>query len=162
MATTRTINGTGYVIPDQGDSFSNWGGDISAWIGAVTNGGLFTQGGNFTLTNDVNFGPNYGLVSIYFKSRTAGIANTGVLQLANSDDIVWAGTGAQGDVSLTVDDNNYLVSNTGFNADSNKIINLATPTTGTDAVNKAYVDANVANLETFQRYSAKKSPGLLR
>lgn len=77
----------------------------------MTNGALYTQGGAFTLTNDVNFGASFGLVSSYFKSRTAAIANTGVLRLANTDTVVWAGTGAQGDIGLSVNTANYLISN---------------------------------------------------
>lgn len=146
MATNRVVNGVTYVIPDQGDSFS-WGTGVSAWIGAVTNGMLSKAGGLFTLTNDVDFGTTNGLKSLYFKSRNA-IGNSGILQLGNTDTIVWAGISGGADVGVTVSASNYLHSNTGFDAGTNKVVNLVTPTNPTDAATKAYVDASSANAVT--------------
>lgn len=139
MATNRTVNGVTYVIPDQGDNFS-WGTGLSGWVGAVTNGALYKSGGVFTLTADADFGANFGLKSLYFKSRSAAIANSGVVQLGNADAIVFAGGSGGVDVGLSVDSSNYIKSNTGFDAGSAKIVSVATPTATTDAATKGYVD----------------------
>lgn len=155
MATNRVINGVTYVIPDQNDNFL-WGTGLSGWVGAVTNGALFKSGGTFTLTSDVNFGTSFGLISLYYKSASANLANSGNVRLSNSDTIVWAGTSGGLDVGLT-EGGNKVESNTGFSAGNSKITNLATPTLGTDAVTKAYVDAgtaNTANIINILNYGA--------
>lgn len=123
MATNRVINGTTYVIPDQGDEFL-WGTGLSAWIGAVTNGALFTQGGSFPLASEVDFGTRFGLKALYLKSEST-VANSGVVRLGNSDSIVWAGVEDGADVGLTLDAENYLVCNTGFSNTVNWISILA-------------------------------------
>lgn len=77
--------GSTYNIPNQrGDT--PWSG-LSDFAVAVAAKGLNTGGGNFTLLADVNFGANFGIVSAYFKSRTANISTAGILRLANADTI---------------------------------------------------------------------------
>lgn len=140
MATNRVINGVTYVIPDQNDNFL-WGTGLSGWVGAVTNGALFKAGGTFTLTSDVNFGTSFGLISLYYKSASANLANSGNVRLSNTDSINFAGLSGGVDAALVVAGGNKLRSNTGLDANSITLSNVATPVAATDAATKAYVDA---------------------
>jgi hypothetical protein len=143
MATNRTINGVTYSIPDQGDNYL-WGTGVSGWVGAVTNGGLFKSAGLFQLTAELDFGTAYGLKALYFKSRAATVANSGALQLGNTDVVAWVGS--TGDVGLGIGANNAVKSNTGFDAGALKVANVASPTVSSDAATKGYVDSATANL----------------
>jgi len=84
---TVTWAGSSYNIPNQrGDT--PWSG-LSDFAIVVASKGLNTGGGNFTLLADINTGATFGIVSAYFKSRTANIATAGVLRLARADVIDW-------------------------------------------------------------------------
>lgn len=50
---------------------------------------LQKAGGSFTLLADVNFGPNFGILSTYYKTRGTNIATSGQFRLANDEEIVW-------------------------------------------------------------------------
>lgn len=101
MAISLTVNGISYSYPQSGDP-PDWGTAATLWAQAVTNGMLQKQGGLFQLTAEVDLGTTYGLKSLYFKSRTAGLASTGQIRLAHTDTISFRNLAALGDLSLTV------------------------------------------------------------
>lgn len=103
---TVTVNGTNHTIPQTNER--GWGNSVTAWIQAISQYSLQPSGGSFVLTNDVNFGPNYGLKSKYFQTREANPAASGVLRLANTDKIAFRSANNSTDVLLGVDANNKL------------------------------------------------------
>lgn len=106
MATTLTVNGTGYSFPAVGDR--NWGANVSNWAAAVTSGMLQKAGGSFVLTAEVDFGATYGLKSSYFKSRATSPASAGVVRLGNAETIKWRNAADSADLALTVNASNQL------------------------------------------------------
>lgn len=109
MSQNITFNGTAYVIPDLGEL--NWGQNLTDYFVAIPTGALQKTGGTFTLSADINFGASFGLVSQYFKSRTADISTTGVLRLANTDSIGFRNAGNSADLLLGVNGSNQLTFN---------------------------------------------------
>jgi hypothetical protein len=87
LATTVTIAGVSYLIPNTGDS--SWGDNVTNWIVASSSKLLQKSGGTFTLTAEVDFGATWGLKSAYFKSRGTNPATTGVGRMANNEGIAW-------------------------------------------------------------------------
>jgi len=87
MTIALTINGVSFAYPESDNV--DWGGAATAWASAVTSGMLQKAGGNFTLLADVNFGPNFGLLSSYFTSRTASPATAGTVRLAAANTIAF-------------------------------------------------------------------------
>lgn len=83
MAVQLTVNGVTYNYPELTDE--GWGPDATNWAVAITQGVLTKAGGLFSLTSDIDFGPNFGLKSVYYKSRSANIATAGQIRLANAD-----------------------------------------------------------------------------
>jgi hypothetical protein len=66
---------------------------------------LTLAGGNFPLSTEVNFGPNYGPIAPYFKSNTVNVASSGTLRLATTDQIAWRDNTNSNDLALYVQDN---------------------------------------------------------
>lgn len=87
MTTPLTVNGVTYNYPQPNDE--NWGSDATNWASAVTSGMLQKAGGTFTLTADADFGANFGLRSVYYKSRAGTVAAGGVVRLAQNELISW-------------------------------------------------------------------------
>lgn len=101
--------GNTYNIPNQrGDS--PWSG-LSDFAIAVAAKGINVNGGNFTLLADINYGASFGIVSTYFKSRTANIATAGILRLANADLIDWRNFANSGNLALAVNTSDQLTFN---------------------------------------------------
>lgn len=95
--------GSTYNIPNQrGDT--PWSG-LSDFAIAVAAKGLNTGGGNFTLLADVNFGANFGILSTYYKTRTANIATAGQFRLANADSIQFRNAANSANLSLALSTN---------------------------------------------------------
>lgn len=109
MSVPLTINGVTFQFPQQFDT--NWGPAVTNWATAVTNGLLQKTGGLFTLLSDINFGPNFGLGAIYYKSLTANISTVGILRLANIDTIGWRNFANTGNLLLGVDATDSLTFN---------------------------------------------------
>lgn len=101
-----TVNNVSFSYPQTGDN--NWGDGASNWANAVTNGMLQKAGGNFTLTADVNFGPNFGLLSQYFTTRSSNPAAAGILRLANNEGIAWRNFANGADKVLKVNASDQL------------------------------------------------------
>lgn len=108
MAIPLVVNGQTFEYPVDFDE--NWGVNATGWAQAVTNGMLQRAGGNFPLTADVNFGASFGLVSLYYKSRSTPIATTGTLRLASADPgIAFRNNANSANLVLTTNSSDRLV-----------------------------------------------------
>lgn len=107
MSIPLTINGAVFEYPVDFDE--NWGVNATGWAQAVTNGMLQLAGGSFPLTADINFGPNFGLLSKYFETRSANPATVGTVRLSSVDaGIAWRNFANSGNNILTTDASNNL------------------------------------------------------
>lgn len=106
MAQSISFNGLVYTIPDTGET--DWGENLTNFFVAIPQGALQKTGGTFTLTADVNFGPNYGVLAAYLKSRGANPATIGLVRLTKTDAIVWRNQANSGNLQLTIDSSNNL------------------------------------------------------
>jgi hypothetical protein len=101
MSSIVTLNGIPYQIPDTGEV--GWGQEVTNYLKAIGSGGLLQlEGGAFTLLNDVNFGPNFGVLSPYFKSGQGNPAAAGLVRLTNSETLNWRNSTNTGDLALSV------------------------------------------------------------
>jgi hypothetical protein len=106
MPSTVSLGGVNYSIPVTGDE--NWGSDVTSYLVAIPNAVLQKAGGSFVLTGEVDFGANYGLKSLYVKSRNANPASSGVLRLGNNESLSWRNQGNTADLALKVNASNEL------------------------------------------------------
>lgn len=110
MSLNVTFNGTVYIIPETGEV--GWGGNTTSYLVAIAAGALQKTGGSFTLSAETDFGASFGLKSLYYKSRSANIASTGIVRLNNnSDSISWRNAGNTADLPLIVNGLNQLAFN---------------------------------------------------
>ena len=80
---------------------------VSNYLIALATGVLSKSGGSFTLTADADFGANYGLKSIYYKSR-ATASTVGVVRLGNAEYIGWRNAANSADKLLRVNSSDLL------------------------------------------------------
>lgn len=106
MSIALLVNGVTYDYPQVNDT--QWGPDATDWASAVTSGMLQKAGGLFQLLAEVDFGTSYGVKSLYYKSRTANIASTGVVRLARADEINWRNQANSADLALAVNSSDQL------------------------------------------------------
>lgn len=106
MAISLTVNGVAFSYPQTGDE--NWGDGATQWAQAVTSGMLQRAGGAFVLTSEVDFGANFGLKSLYLKSRATNPAAAGLVRLGNTESVAWRNAGNTADLSLSVNSSNEL------------------------------------------------------
>lgn len=110
MAIPLNVNGAIFEYPVNFDE--DWGVNATGWAQAVTNGMLQMQGGSFPLTADVNFGPNFGLLSQYFSTRSANPSTAGTVRLSSADaGIAWRNFANSGNLVLTTDASDQLLYN---------------------------------------------------
>lgn len=109
MSVNLTIAGQTFAFPTEGEN--NWGQTVTQWATAVSTQLLQRTGGNFVLTNDVNFGANFATIQIYLKSRTANISTTGFVRMAKTDGIGWRNNANNADLLLAIDTSNNLTFN---------------------------------------------------
>lgn len=103
---TVSFAGSNYNIPKtRGDR--PWSG-LSDFVIAAASKSINTGGGNFTLLADLNFGATFGLVSTYFKSRTANPATAGAFRLASADVISWRNNANGANIDLSKDASDVL------------------------------------------------------
>ena len=101
MSTVVNLNGVPYIIPSTGDV--GWGQEVSSYLIALGSGGVLTlEGGNFTLLNELNTGPTYGIASPYFRSGLNPASSTGVVRLTNAETIAWRNATNTADLPLYV------------------------------------------------------------
>jgi len=110
MGTNIVFDGVTYSIPATNDVA--WGTEVTKFLKGLPAGILSRAGGQFHLTTaDLDFGLSKGLAALYFKSKTANIANSGVLRLAQADFIAWRNEAGSADLALKKDDTNFLTWN---------------------------------------------------
>lgn len=109
MSELISFNGSTFIVPDVGDEA--WGQNVTDLLIAIPGGTLQPIGGAFTLTNDVNFGASFGLLSAYFKTRASNAATAGLIRLASADTIEWRNAANSGDNVLGVNGSDQLVYN---------------------------------------------------
>lgn len=106
MSVALTVNGVVFDYPEVDDV--DWGPEATDWAVAVTSGMLQKAGGLFQLLAEVDFGTSFGIKSIYFESRSANNALTGIVRLANEDEINWRNAANDADLTLKVNSSNVL------------------------------------------------------
>jgi len=100
MSTPITYNGIPYLIPSTGEV--GWGQEVSSYLIALSSGSLSLAGGNFPLLAEVNFGPNFGVASPYFRSGLNPAATQGVLRLTNAESVMWRNGADTGNLALSI------------------------------------------------------------
>ena len=110
MAKTKKINNVDYTIPETGED--GWGANVTAYLEAIADGGIFTGSGSVILSQDLNLGNTAGIVVKYVKSNSANIADSGIIRLANGDDIAWRNNAKGANLVLEVDASDKLIFNT--------------------------------------------------
>lgn len=148
MAVTVSFNGTNYTVPSNRDP-KGWGTALTSYLVALGTS-LSKAGGNFTLTADVNFGANYGIVSVYYKSASANIATSGIFRLANDEGITWRNAANAANLLLKVNasddlvyDGNRILDTTDIIDEDNMASDSATAVPSQQSV-KAYVDTGLS------------------
>lgn len=112
MSTPVTYVGTQYNVPAYQDiGWAQGSGNLSSYLIALATGSLTLSGGSFPLTADADFGGNFGLKSIYYKSRSATPATTGVIRLGSAEMICWRDNGNTADLELTTNASDQLTYN---------------------------------------------------
>src|ERR1700743_1804202 len=109
MSTIISLNSVSYTIPATGDDA--WGEQVSADLIALATGVVTKAGGPFTLTSELDFGANFGLKSLYYKSRGTDIAAAGVVRLASTEVIAWRNNANSADLPLTTNSSDQLLFN---------------------------------------------------
>lgn len=110
MSQIITWNGVSYTIPTQGDP-PPWGNLLDRYIVALGTYALSPAGGTFTLTNNVNFGTSFGLLSKFYSSSASNPSATGLLRLSNLEAVSWRNFANSGDLALAVNGSNQLTFN---------------------------------------------------
>jgi hypothetical protein len=138
MSTNIVYNGVTYTIPAYDDV--EWGKAVSAYLIAIPAGMLTKAGGSWHLTDsDLDLGSAYGLATIYLKSKTSNIAQSGVVRLAKTDFIAWRNNANGGDNKLATDtdlltwnlveiptiSSTSILTNKTFNAPDNTLTGIA-------------------------------------
>lgn len=109
MSTPVTYVGTQYNIPAYQDTgYAQGSGNLSSYLIALATGSLTLSGGSFPLTADADFGANFGLSSIYYKSRAANLSTTGVIRLGSAEVIGWRNNANGANLSLTTTSGDYV------------------------------------------------------
>lgn len=112
MATAITFNSVAYSVPAYGDTgYAQGPGNLSSYLIALSTGTLQQSGGTFSLTSDVNFGLNFGLISKYFTSVTANPATAGTIRLAKTDTIDWRNNANSANLALGINGSDQLTYN---------------------------------------------------
>jgi len=111
MSTNVTFNGIVYAVPSEGER--DWAGStgVDGLLISLANNSFKTDGGNFFLLADVDFGPTAGLKSIYYKSRASDVAQSGVVRLGNTEIIAWRDFADASDLELGVNTSDELTFN---------------------------------------------------
>ena len=85
MSTPLVVNGVTFNYPTTRDN--NWGDVTSNWATAVSNSTLQLTSGDFNITSELNLGPNFGISSLTYSSRSANPSLSGVFRLSAADSL---------------------------------------------------------------------------
>lgn len=141
MSIGVVFNGSPYTIPVVGEE--RWGENVTNYLVAIASGCLQKTGGLFTLTAETNFGTDFGLKSIYYKSGVTNISTVGVLRMGNTESIGWRNFTNTGNLLLGVNTSNQLIFN---GATISGDISLA-PIGSSPNANAATLTGTVLNLQ---------------
>ncbi len=122
MALPAEYNNIPVEVGEQGDP-APWGPEYTQLLTTIMQGSLVQNGDNFSLsTVDGDFGPLFGIVSIYLKSRSASIADDGFIRMAVDDVISWRNNDDDDNLDLSVNASDFLFFN------GQKLLTQASPT----------------------------------
>lgn len=159
MAIPLTVNGAVFEYPVDFDE--SWGVDATGWAQAVTNGMLQMAGGSFPLTADVNFGPNFGLLAQYFKSRSANPATVGTVRLSSADaGIAFRNNANSANLIITTDSSNRLLYNGNPIASSSGSVTSIIATANQTTVSAATGDVTIGTVQSIGTVSSPTFAGL--
>lgn len=147
MSITVNLNGIPYRIPVTGEV--GWGQEVTNYLVALSTGLLSLEGGNFPLMAEVNFGPNNGVASPYFRSGQNLAAVGGVLRLTNSESVHWRNAANTADIILGVNPSGDLI----FNG-----LPIAGP--GSGAANVSITSDNVVDAIVYPTWVSANSGNL--
>jgi len=130
MATVVSFNNGTFTIPEIGEE--DWGGStkVDGFLIAVANNALSKSGGSFTLTAEVDFGLLFGQKCLYYKSKTANCATSGIVRLANDEGIGWRNGANSANLLLSVNSSDKLEFNGNEIVDSNGFVVVSAGGTG--------------------------------
>jgi hypothetical protein len=148
---TVTVNGTSYTIPQTNEK--GWGTNVTSWIQGISSASLYPNSGTFTLGAELDFGANYGIKSLYYKSRSSNVASTGKIRLANTDDIVFRNSGNSGNLILTPGASDGLINYNG--------VPLVTTTASQTLTNKT-VDVSANTFTNIANSNVSASAAIAR
>ena len=114
---TVVINGQNYNYPEVGDT--DWGSIATLAFDAITKTTLQpvkdlndpSVVNDFTLYNDIDFGPTHGLRVVFIQSRSNNPAATGVFRLAKDELVAWRNEDNDGDNTISFDADGDLIVN---------------------------------------------------
>lgn len=114
---TVVINGQNYNYPEVGDT--DWGSIATLAFDAITKTTLQpvkdlndpTIVNDFTLYNDIDFGPTHGLRVLFIQSRSNNPAASGVFRLAKDELVAWRNEDNDGDNTISFDADGDLIVN---------------------------------------------------
>lgn len=106
MSQNVTFNGVVYSIPAVGDD--SWGQNLFDFLVAIPQGVLQKSGGNFTLSANINFGANFGILSKFFSTRSVNPAASGLYRLSLADTIAWRNNANSSDLALGINGSDQL------------------------------------------------------
>lgn len=114
---TVVINGQNYNYPEVGDT--DWGSIATLAFDAITKTTLQpvkdlndpTAVNDFTLYNDIDFGPTHGLRVLFIQSRSNNPAASGVFRLAKDELVAWRNEDNDGDNTISFDSDGDLIVN---------------------------------------------------
>ncbi len=110
MSTPVVYVGNTYNVPAYQDTgYAQGSGNLSSYLIALATGSLTLSGGSFPLLADVDFGANFGIESIYYKSRATFPASTGVVRLGNTEIVAWRNATNGADITISVNSSDQLV-----------------------------------------------------
>lgn len=156
MVRSTTINSIAYSIPETRDT--EWGTYTSDLLEALATETIHRDGGGFALTNDIDFGSNYGLNCYYVTSKTSNPSDSGVLRLANTDSISWRNDSNDDNYNLQIGSEDGLLSFNGVDilqtsisqVISNKDIDLGTASDTNRLVLSSETSTNLDSLTRKQ------------
>ena len=150
------FNNQSFTVPIPGDNYA-WGGGLTSLFAALCAGALSKAGGAFTLTSNVDFGPDFGVYAKWFADGQNDSAETGVLRLANNlpaASVSYRNAANTGDIPLWVNSSDQLVFNAtpvgvgsvtsvGLTAGSTKVSVSGSPITTSGSMTVDVVPANI-------------------
>lgn len=106
MPTNVNWDGTTYAYPDPSDE--GWGDVATETMLAASQATLQHVGGSFILTAEVDFGPDFGLKTLYIEGQSDNPASSGTVRLSRVDTINWRNEANDDNHTLSVDSDGNL------------------------------------------------------